>query len=105
MIEMEYFEYIERLADRRLEVNSSILELGKLGALMHPIKIVKLTKEKKRIEEIDEVITKMTYDLNNLRRGNKKVDHLVLEKRLGRYMEENPISEKGVSLRKKKIRK
>ena len=105
MIEMEYFEYIEKLANRRIEVQSLILELGKLGALTHPVKLIRLKKENERIDEIDSHITKMTHELNNLRRGQNKVNHLVLEKRLGRYMEENPISEKGVSLRKKNIKK
>ena len=67
--------------------------------------MIRLKKENERIDEIDSHITKMTHELNNLRRGQNKVNHLVLEKRLGRYMEENPISEKGVSLRKKNIKK
>lgn len=114
-IDTERYEYIERLSDRRIEVQSLLIDLGKLGVLLHPFKVIKLKKEAKRLDRIDYDVSKMSFEFHNLLSQNGLnssdvsdfvIDNnlhniSILEDAMRNYMENNPIGEEGVFLKRR----
>lgn len=114
-IDTERYEYLERLSDRRIEVQSLLIDLGKIGALLHPFKVIKLKKEAKRLDVIDCDISKMSFEFHNLLSKNvfysSGVSDFVIDKNLHKisiledtmrnYMENNPIGEEKVFIKRR----
>lgn len=95
----DYNTYIENLENRRLFVQDSLISLGKIGSLIHPIKVVKLRLEKRKLDKIDADITKISGEFDSLK--SEYNSFIELQDVLGFYMERNPIDENGISLVKR----
>lgn len=94
----DYYGYMERLENKRFLVQGSLIELGKLGVLIHPVKIIKLKLEEKRLDQLEKDISKMTEELNSSKPG---YNSSILQDALDFYMIRNPIDENGISFPKR----
>lgn len=116
-------EYSDRLSEARENISLSRLNLGKLDIVIHPLFTLKLRRNSKRLDILEEHFSKLSANLEKARLrkrnavcGNQKensdetfkealIDIADSTTDMQMFIQENPILDNGLTLRKVNIKK
>lgn len=115
-IESEVYNYIEKLSDRIVDIQYTLISLGKIGILFHPFRIIKLKREFEKLEKIDTDVSNMSNQLRTLKAKSEERKNIAsssgqsfvdaqeeqIEQNLREYMFKNEITPYGLRKRRRK---